>query len=567
MVSPTTDRRQGLVGNTAIKAPVTVLAASNITLSGQQTIDGVAVLATNAAGVPDRVLCIGQTDTTQNGIWDVSTGSWSRSLDANGNYDFTQGTTVLVALGTNYSGSYWKIDTSGRIIIGITSLAWSRALANASSAQSFLEAGTGALTISSQDKMREQPGVTGFGVDKTGASSVTTALQAAIDAVSAAGGGDLVISAGTYRLNAQVTVKTGVRLRVSQYATFIHGANAKLFRMKPRSRFEGGKVDVSSTTLANFSSTVFEFDGTDTAPNFRGVEPTVVRTEVVGRRGVGTGKAFHLHATGATSNVYGVEVDSTIDGFEIGVHLENDDSGAGTRWVNGNTFKLRGIATVNLVKQTTGTDGRGIDGNLFQFDYQYISPYTDTVFTVVGRYNHFVGMVWDYAAANPIISFSALAARNAFLLHGVDDTKFSESGGNIGFFFTDANPSLKISRIMPVTPVGGTLIVDTNDVLMSNNKSLQWKDSGGTTRTVLQLTAIDNVSLSTPPGAGSLILAGFTRVALQVNGADKARFDGNAIANETSLLLWDVTAGALVRVSRGAADSGGAGFRLLRVPN
>lgn len=45
------------------------------------------------------------------------------------------------------------------------------------------------------------------------------------------------------------------------------------------------------------------------------------------------------------------------------------------------------------------------------------------------------------------------------------------------------------------------------------------------------------------------------------------RLDGSVAADETPLLLYDVTAGTLKRVSRGAADSGGAGFRLLRIPN
>ncbi len=38
-------------------------------------------------------------------------------------------------------------------------------------------------------------------------------------------------------------------------------------------------------------------------------------------------------------------------------------------------------------------------------------------------------------------------------------------------------------------------------------------------------------------------------------------------ADDTDLLLWDVTAGTLKRVTRGAADSGGVGFRVLRVAN
>ncbi len=46
-----------------------------------------------------------------------------------------------------------------------------------------------------------------------------------------------------------------------------------------------------------------------------------------------------------------------------------------------------------------------------------------------------------------------------------------------------------------------------------------------------------------------------------------AEFDSSTIAADTRFLLWDVTAGSLKRVSRGATDSGGAGFRVLRIPN
>lgn len=43
--------------------------------------------------------------------------------------------------------------------------------------------------------------------------------------------------------------------------------------------------------------------------------------------------------------------------------------------------------------------------------------------------------------------------------------------------------------------------------------------------------------------------------------------DGSTTGNDTRLLLWDVTAGTFRRVTIGAADSGGAGFRVLRIPN
>jgi hypothetical protein len=59
-----------------IKETVKVLASSNITLSGTQTIDGHGV----SAG--DRVIANGQTTQTQNGCYVVSSGAWTRASDS-----------------------------------------------------------------------------------------------------------------------------------------------------------------------------------------------------------------------------------------------------------------------------------------------------------------------------------------------------------------------------------------------------------------------------------------------------------------------------------------------------
>jgi hypothetical protein len=43
--------------------------------------------------------------------------------------------------------------------------------------------------------------------------------------------------------------------------------------------------------------------------------------------------------------------------------------------------------------------------------------------------------------------------------------------------------------------------------------------------------------------------------------------DQNASAGNTRFLLWDVSQAKLQRVSIGVNDSGGAGYRVLRIPN
>lgn len=58
-----------------------------------------------------------------------------------------------------------------------------------------------------------------------------------------------------------------------------------------------------------------------------------------------------------------------------------------------------------------------------------------------------------------------------------------------------------------------------------------------------------------------------TLFVISQNSDDLVKFDNDQTLGNTSMLLYDVDAGTLVRVSVGAADSGGTGFKVLRVPN
>jgi len=118
MTSTTTDRLNGVTASLAIKAPVAAATTANITLSGTQTIDGVAVVA------DERVLVKDQTDGVENGIYDVSSGSWTRSVDFNGTRDVVQGTVVYVAGGTVAGGVRYRVTTANDITIGTSTITW-----------------------------------------------------------------------------------------------------------------------------------------------------------------------------------------------------------------------------------------------------------------------------------------------------------------------------------------------------------------------------------------------------------------------------------------------------------
>lgn len=126
------DRLLGLVGNAAFKVPCRVATTASITPSGEQTIDGVACVT------GDRVLVKDQTDTTQNGILVVDTGTWERSKDCDGSYDLVKGSTIKVTDGSVNSG-FWEITTENTIIVGTSALVFVRTLVNDSNSIGYIE--------------------------------------------------------------------------------------------------------------------------------------------------------------------------------------------------------------------------------------------------------------------------------------------------------------------------------------------------------------------------------------------------------------------------------------------
>lgn len=116
------DRINGLTGSVAVKAPVKVATTANIALSGAQTIDGVALTADESPR--QRVLVKDQTDDTENGIYDVESGEWSRSPDFDGSRDAVNGTQVLVAEGSTPFGKLYYLSATDPVDIGTDSLSF-----------------------------------------------------------------------------------------------------------------------------------------------------------------------------------------------------------------------------------------------------------------------------------------------------------------------------------------------------------------------------------------------------------------------------------------------------------
>ena len=103
-----------------VKQSVRVATTASITLSGTQTIDGVSVVA------GDRVLVKNQSTASQNGIYTVAAGSWSRASDADADSEVTAGLFTFVSEGTYNADSGWVLTTNDTITLGTTSLAFAQ---------------------------------------------------------------------------------------------------------------------------------------------------------------------------------------------------------------------------------------------------------------------------------------------------------------------------------------------------------------------------------------------------------------------------------------------------------
>lgn len=91
---------------------------ANITLSGEQTIDGV------LCSVGDRVLVRAQATGANNGIYAVASGAWTRALDFNDGLNVLPGAIISVTEGTAYGDTLWTLATNAPITVGTTALSF-----------------------------------------------------------------------------------------------------------------------------------------------------------------------------------------------------------------------------------------------------------------------------------------------------------------------------------------------------------------------------------------------------------------------------------------------------------
>ena len=227
-----TSRTSGLIGTLGIKAPVRAATVANIVLSGEQTVDGVALVA------EDRVLVKDQATASENGIYYVQAGAWSRAPDFDGALDVVTGTCVNVNAGTVNAVTQWRVTTTGDILPGTTAIAFAlSATAFGADIAAITHAATLKRPIAADafpawdsvsqtlrqitvESLRERVNIFDYLTEaewtdvttRAGLVDVRARIQTRIDALEIAGGGTLYLPPGLYMISSAIVLPSKVFL-------------------------------------------------------------------------------------------------------------------------------------------------------------------------------------------------------------------------------------------------------------------------------------------------------------------------------------------------------------------
>jgi len=231
-----------------------VASVGNLTLSGTQTIDGVACIAN------DRVLAKDQSTGSENGIWVVAAGAWTRATDYDSASEI-QNSVVNVSEGTQNADSSWR-QTVDTVIVGTTALSYVQFGASVPNAtpttagKAKLYAALGANTDGAIDQATVTTGLAAK-VAKAG-DSMTGALllaqganiaSAATINLALATGNALTITGSTGPITSLGTVAAGAvfTLTFASTPTLTHNATSLILPT-------GANIVVAAGDVAEFTS-------------------------------------------------------------------------------------------------------------------------------------------------------------------------------------------------------------------------------------------------------------------------------------------------------------------------
>ena len=294
-VTPTADAHfatKGYVDTTAqgldVKDSCKVASTGNLTLSGTQTIDGVAISA------DERVLCKDQSTSSENGIYLCKAGSWARADDMAAGED-AAGAFTFIEQGSTYADVGFVCSSNkGSAVVGTNNLAFTQfsGVATVTAGDGLDKSGNelsvdlksnGGLVIESTElavdlgasSITNTLAVANGGTGSTSASDARTALGLAIGSnvqaydaglnaiagLATTDGGFIVGNGSTFVLESGATVRTSLGLSIGsnvQAHNDILDDLAGLTQATDKLPYFSSSTAASTTDLTSFARTILD---------------------------------------------------------------------------------------------------------------------------------------------------------------------------------------------------------------------------------------------------------------------------------------------------------------------
>ena len=399
----------------SIKSPVKYSTTTNITLSGEQSIDGTTT-------VTNRVLVKDQTTSSENGIYVTATGAWARSTDMSTGSTIEGGTMVYVTDGTINGDNLFGLTTEGTVTVGTDVQAWANlTIGGANTALSNL-----ALTTSINSDLTMQNGFSIANLERVAfntrtSSSIAGSISYDGTDIFAKGSGaevNLTVERANTTLS-NLTSPTAINQHLNISGNNIVMGTGEISAGGSQKEINNiGELVFVDNTISPVGNGIIYFNGTD----------------VKVKTGSSTVNLTHVGGANFTDAIFRVT-----DELDLTKKFAVDVGGNTTGMTATLGFAVTGNRTIMFPDATTilaGLSTTNIWSGINTFSTSIVAGGAGTGMNNIGELNFInnlsspVGSVVLYSDGTDLFSNSSISL-NGNDLKGVDDIFFSLSGKSI----------------------------------------------------------------------------------------------------------------------------------------